>query len=366
MQYLNTCSVVVHLEDNHLGLPLFNTKDGNPLYVTIPPLFNSVNTSLWQMEIHGSLLPLASFNQMKSYLETFHNEFWTAGKVLQEWESKIAGPLFGKQESYGLSGESRMLKVTFNTQDDSFFAGRVIYTFKQYDPKNSNEMSVDFQFKKIIRVCRYLFDGGCYYGEYKVLDEVSFYIVILNSTVMIINANDFSMHNTGINIPLDFGELRYIQHWYYGDGSHASVNYKLIQTDHPNHTYSLMSPWLEIKWDTSLFILIYSYSEYDENELKDTLNVSIEEEFSNKSMKLSEFQLLEQANLNMKTLRQEGISPAYKSFLQKVIIRNPQDWTGQKRIRITTKVPILIGNVWERRDEVQIKISNRQNCMESI
>uniref|UniRef100_A0A8D8QKX5 Angiopoietin-1 receptor n=1 Tax=Cacopsylla melanoneura TaxID=428564 RepID=A0A8D8QKX5_9HEMI len=352
VKYLNSCRVSVHVEDNPLHLPLFNINGDSSLpETTIPHMYTDQGTSTWQQVTkNGTTRALPAIRLNKTdFSQIFDVDLHSNAQRTNLYETDIVG-----KKSVAHDGDvflnlnkndniKTILEVSF--QERKYFRVR-IYWGCSYSGHTGIQMVLNGNRDFVINYIdssEFIYAPQNYatdeYGRGHIAIDLSNNITIIDK-VSLVTSKAPVLAIQGCN-------KRYsISHEYdYHLESGNEVLYQLKQKSQ----ITLVSPWVDIKQNQTLFIL---------HSRQTGSNLSVFVEDKNRAG-------------NPIQLPSEDITQVNKTVdkavvLTKVIVTFPQNWDGQKRIKLTGDGgAIFVRNVWAGRPLDLYRVQQPQPCMKS-
>uniref|UniRef100_A0A8D8U016 Tyrosine-protein kinase receptor Tie-1 n=1 Tax=Cacopsylla melanoneura TaxID=428564 RepID=A0A8D8U016_9HEMI len=352
VKYLNTCRVEVHVEDNPLQLPLFNINGNSSLpESTIPPLYTEQGTSTWQQVTkNGTTRALPAIRLNKTdFSQIFDVDLHSNAQRTNLYETDIVG-----EKSVSHDGDvfrnlnknenmTTILEVSF--KDRARF--RVIITWNC--PTTSARLGIKMKLGRVgnrdIGIHYIYSDEPFYTPQNYVTDknERGHIAIDLTNYVTIIDKVSLVTTEAPILAIQGCSDNYKINHYFWNERS--EVMYQLI-----DKTYiTLVSPWVDIKDNQTLFIL-------HSRQTGSNLSVLVE----NKNRSGNPIQLPCEDITHVNKTDDKAI------VLTKVIVTFPQNWDGQKRIKLTGDGgAIFVRNVWAGRPLDLYRVQQPQPCMKS-
>ncbi|KAL1452967.1 hypothetical protein WDU94_007149 [Cyamophila willieti] len=355
VKYLNICSVLVHVEDNQLQLPLFNINGDSSLpESTIPPLYSEHDgTSRWQLMMeNGTTQALPAIRNKTDSSKIFDMDLASDDQTMTLCDTDIVeksvssdGDLFQNLKKHN---GRYILEVRF---EDSTPIRVFILWNCSYSGYTGTRITIEGG--RDIRICNVnsiLERSNCALAPQKyVTDKNGRGHIDIDITKNIIITDKVSSVTYETQIPAIQGCTTFsIKHVYdYSSSTGNKVSYKL---KHEEKKINLVSPWLDIKHNQTFFIL------------------HARERGSNLSVYLENVNIGNLIQLPCEELTQVNKTDSREVVLTKVTVSFPQNWEGQKRIQIIGGVKysyISIGNVWEGKSLDLYRTQEPQTCMKS-
>ncbi|KAI5718167.1 hypothetical protein M8J77_017308 [Diaphorina citri] len=364
--YQEKCTAA-YVQEIDQGFPLFNITADTPLpESTIPPLYNGPNATRWQQMMNdGTTVPILVpdyANITSDYSELLSQSDSSFGyrimdnniRVLKEKMVKIADTdtrLFGGNDFRENSPNNQFIEVKCKVRS-------TIVVKLSYDLTRYLEVTLGSSEIKVCQKYRHGTVGNCHSGPGYTADEFqNFHVVLMVLNSGMYNSNLFiydhvagKMENSKIGIKGDltsiFHQNATIDENYYNETTFY-VHYKLIQPYPPS---IIVSPWLDLRTNTSLVILYVRKPHHN-------ISVYVEEDKTNNIL-----------NLNYRESVVKFISYNFERVLATVDVTFPENWTNQKRIKVQIENDSnsFINNIWEGRYVDLYKIHKiKKSCRKS-